>query len=51
MLSTMFLLKPAVLDVGLLLRQSSSYWVMNGEKFAYFVSVSVFLRQVLSVFF
>ena len=49
MLSTMELLQPVVPDVGLLLRQSSSCWVMNRKKFAYALSISVFLRQVLSV--
>ena len=48
-LSTMALLKPAITDVGLLLRRYYSCWVLNGTKFAYVLSISTFLRQVLSV--
>ena len=49
MSSTMALLKPTVLDVGWFPRQSSSCRIMNGKFFAYVLSISVFLHQVLSV--
>ena len=49
MISTMALLKQSVPYVGWLLIQSSSCWVMNGEKFAYILSISGFLRQVFIV--
>ena len=49
MLSITVFLKPAVPDVGWLLRQSSSCWVMNREKIAYILSLSRFNHQILSV--
>ena len=45
----MAFMKPAVTYVGRTLRRSYFCWVMNGTKFAYVLSIYVFLRQVLSV--
>ena len=50
MLSTIILLKPDVPDVGWFLRRSYSCWVKNGTNFAYVLSISIFLRQILSFF-
>ena len=49
MSSTMVLLKPSALDVGLILRRYSSCWIMNGTKFVYVLLISGFLRHVLNV--